>query len=87
MLARNKLKKIETLISQTLIDSEISHKEYDMITNEEEQEYRRPKETIRVIKKVKKLILSKMNWLKKKMKKLKSVKLLGKIMKMYKVFF
>ena len=39
----------------------ISHKEYDMITNEEEQEYRIPKETIRVIKKVKKLILSKMN--------------------------
>ena len=61
MLARNKLNKIETLISQTLIDSEISHKEYDMITNEEEQEYRRPKETIRVIKRVKKLILSKMN--------------------------
>ena len=51
MLARNKLNKIETLISQTLIDSEISHKEYDMITNEEEQEYRRLKETIRVIKK------------------------------------
>ena len=87
MLARNKLNKIETLISQTLIDSEISHKEYDMITNEEEQEYRRLKETIRLIKKVKKLILSKMNWLKKKMKKLKSIKLLGKIMKMYKVFF
>ena len=60
MLARNKLNKIEILVSQTLIDSEISHKEYDMITSEEE-EYRRLKETIRVIKKAKKLILSKMN--------------------------
>ena len=86
MLARNKLNKIEILVSQTLIDSEISHKEYDMITSEEE-EYRRLKETIRVIKKAKKLILSKMNWMKKKMKKLKSIKLLGKIMKMHKVFF
>ena len=62
MLARNKLNKIEILVSQTLIDSEISHKEYDMITSEEEEEeYRRLKETIRVIKKAKKLILSKMN--------------------------
>ena len=37
MLARNKLNKIEILVSQTLIDSEISHKEYDMITSEEEE--------------------------------------------------
>ena len=37
MLATNKLSRIEILISQALKDSEISHKEYNIIINEEEK--------------------------------------------------
>ena len=36
MLARSKLKSIETLISQALIDLKISHAEFKTIVNEEE---------------------------------------------------
>ena len=36
MLARGKLNSIETLIPQTSIDLEISHKEYKSFINEEE---------------------------------------------------
>ena len=49
MLARNKLNSIETLISQALIDLEISHEEYKTTVNEEEN-YRRLKVNIRMIK-------------------------------------
>ena len=34
MLARTKLNSIETLISQALIDLEISHEEFETIVNE-----------------------------------------------------
>ena len=49
MLVRSKLNSIETLISQALTDLEISHKEYKTIINEEEN-YRRLKENIRMMK-------------------------------------
>ena len=49
MLVRSKLNSTETLISQALIDLEISHEEYKRIINEEEN-YRRLKENIRMMK-------------------------------------
>ena len=49
MLVKNKLNCIETLISQALIDLEISHKEYKIIINEEEN-YGRLNENIGMIK-------------------------------------
>ena len=49
MISKSKLNKIETLVSQTLIDLGISHEEYKSIINKEEN-YRRLKENIRKIK-------------------------------------
>ena len=49
MLTRSKLNSIETLISKSLIDYEISHAEYQTIINEEEK-YRKMKEDIRMMK-------------------------------------
>ena len=49
MLARRKLSSIGTVISQALTDLEISHEEYKTITDEEEN-YRRLKEKVRMIK-------------------------------------
>ena len=49
MMPRSKLNSIETMISKVLIDSEISHKEYATIINEEEK-YRRLKEDTRMMK-------------------------------------
>ena len=49
MLAKSKLNSIETLISQALIDLEISHEVYKSIINEEEN-YRKLKENIRMMK-------------------------------------
>ena len=49
MLARSKLNCIETLISQILIDSEISHETYIVMVIEKEK-YRRLKEDIRQVK-------------------------------------
>ena len=49
MAARSKLNSIEKLVSQALIDLEISHEEYKTIINEEEN-YRRLKEKIRMMK-------------------------------------
>ena len=46
MLAKSKLDSIETLISQALIDMEISHEESDVIIREK-QEYERMKENLR----------------------------------------
>ena len=37
MLAKNKLNSIETLMSQALIDLEISHEEFKVIVNEKEK--------------------------------------------------
>ena len=49
MLTKSKLNSIETLISQALIDLEISHEEYKSIINEKEN-YRKLKENIRMMK-------------------------------------
>ena len=49
MLAKVKLNSIETLISQALIDLEISHAEHKTIINEEKN-YRRLKENIIMMK-------------------------------------
>ena len=49
MLAKSKLSSIETLISQALIDLEISHEEFKTFVNEKEK-YKRMKEHIRIMK-------------------------------------
>ena len=49
MLANSKLNSIEILISQALIDLEISHEEFKTMVNEKEK-YERKKENIRIIK-------------------------------------
>ena len=49
MVARSKLNSIEILTSQALTDLEISHEEYETIINEEKN-YRRLQENIRMIK-------------------------------------
>ena len=49
MLAKSKLNSIETLMSQALIDLEITHEEFKTIVNEK-QKYVRTKESIRNIK-------------------------------------
>ena len=46
MLAKSKLNSIETLISQTLIDMEISHKEFVTILREKDK-YEKMKENLR----------------------------------------
>ena len=46
MLAKSKLNSIETLISQALIDMEISHEEFITILNEKEK-YRKMKDNLR----------------------------------------
>ena len=46
MLAKNKLNCIETLMSQALIDLEISHEEFKIIVNEKEK-HDQMKESIR----------------------------------------
>ena len=49
MLVKSKLNSIEVLISQALIDLEISHEEFKTIVNEKEK-YEKMKENIRNIK-------------------------------------
>ena len=71
MVARCKLNSIEALISQALINSEISHKDFATIINQKEY-YRRLKEYIRLIK-IKEVKLRKMSCLKKG-KELESMK-------------
>ena len=46
MLAKHKLDSIETLISQALIDMEVSHEELNAIINEK-QKYDRMRENVR----------------------------------------
>ena len=46
MLAKSKLNSIETLVSQALIDMEISHEEFNAIIREKEK-YERMKENVR----------------------------------------
>ena len=55
MLAKSKLNSIEKLLSQALIDLEISHEEFKTIVNEEEN-YRRLKENIRMMKMSEKIV-------------------------------
>ena len=50
MLAKSKLNSIENPLFQALIDLEIGHERYKSIINEEEN-YRRLKEKIRMMKK------------------------------------
>ena len=80
MLAKSKLNSIEKLLSQALIDLEISHEEFKTIVNEEEN-YRRLKENIRMMKmsekiveicKIKKKILACIKWLKYLLKHIKN---------------
>ena len=49
MLAKRKLNSIETIISQALIDLQISHEEFKTITYEKEK-YEKMKEDIRMMK-------------------------------------
>ena len=49
MLAKSKLNRIETLISQAKIDRKICHEEFEAIINEKEK-YETMKENIRTIK-------------------------------------
>ena len=49
MLAKSKLNSIETLMSQALIDIDISHEEFKTIVNEK-QKYEQMKESIRSTK-------------------------------------
>ena len=49
MLAKTKLNSIETLMSQALIDLDISHEEFKTILNEK-QKHEKMKESIRNIK-------------------------------------
>ena len=60
MLAKNKLNSIETLISQSLVDLEISNEEYKTIVNEKEK-YEKMNEIIRMIKTNDELIVNKKN--------------------------
>ena len=50
MLAKSKLNSIESLISQALIDMDISHKEFITIFNEKD-EYEKMKKNVRTISK------------------------------------
>ena len=49
MLAKGKLNSIETLVSQALIDIEISHEEFNAIIREK-QKYERMKENVRNVR-------------------------------------
>ena len=58
MLARSKLNGIKSKISEALINSEISHKDFKTIINEEKN-YRELKKSIRMMK-LKEVILKKL---------------------------
>ena len=58
MLARSKLNGIKSKISEALINSEISHKDFKTIISEEKN-YRELKESIRMMK-LKEVILKKL---------------------------
>ena len=48
MLVKSKLNRIETLVSQALMDMEISHEEYDMILKKKDK-YEKMKENVRSV--------------------------------------
>ena len=61
MLAKSKLNRIETLVSQTLIDTEIIHEEFNTII-QEKQKYEKMKENVRnVNEKQENMILNRVN--------------------------
>ena len=65
MLARRKWNSIESKISETLINNEISHKDFTTIINEEKK-YRELKQSIRMMNSQrKKFKKKKLTWLKK----------------------
>ena len=70
MLAKSKLNIIENLISQGLIDLEVSHEEFKIIVNEKEK-YEKMKEVL--------------EWWKVAMDWLKTIKILEKIMETHKI--
>ena len=76
MLARTKLNSIESKISEALIDQEISHEDFTTTINEEKN-YRKLKETMRMIKS-QRSHTEKNIWLK-KVKEWALMKLLDKI--------
>ena len=51
MLARSKLKSIESKLSKALTDNEISHEDFMTIINEEKK-YRELKESMRIMQKI-----------------------------------
>ena len=53
MVARSKLNSIESKISKALMDKEITHEDFETITNEEKK-YRELKESIRMMNSQKK---------------------------------
>ena len=55
MLSKSELNSIETLISQGLIDLEISHEEFITIVNEKEK-YDKMKESIKMVKSSEELV-------------------------------
>ena len=61
MPARRQLDNIETLTSQTLINSENSHEDFTTIFSKQEN-YRRQIENIRMIKSQKVILRKKTNW-------------------------
>ena len=68
-MAKSKLDSIETLVSQTLIDMEISHEEFNAIIREKKK-YERMKENVRnVSEKQENMRLNSLNSKKKKKKK------------------
>ena len=50
MLARSELNSIDSKISETLMNNQISHEDFMTIINNEESNYRQLKESIRMIK-------------------------------------
>ena len=48
MLVKSKLNRIETLVSQAVMDMEISHEEYDMILKKKDK-YEKMKENVRSV--------------------------------------
>ena len=55
MLAKSKLSSIETLVSQVLIDTEISHEEFITIFKDKDK-YEKMKENVRKFKNLKKWV-------------------------------
>ena len=65
MLAKSKLNSIETLVSQALIDIEISHEEFITILKEKDK-YEKMKESVRSVSKKNKKIWDWIMWIQEK---------------------